>query len=126
MPMRSAIRRASLTLSSEQQGLSGTSAPSLCSFMVAPTTSYPSRTSMAAATDESTPPDIATSTRGFTCRSTVGAASIGVRQSARLERQRREHFRDTVDARVGRERTEAHADGGTRDFLPDAKRLEPV
>jgi len=33
------MRRASFTLSSEQHGLSGTSAPSLCSFIVAPITS---------------------------------------------------------------------------------------
>ena len=33
-----------------------------------PTTSYPSRTNSAAATDESTPPDIATSTLGFASR----------------------------------------------------------
>src|SRR5216117_2110103 len=34
--------------------------------MVGPTTSYPASTSKAAATDESTPPDIATRTRSFT------------------------------------------------------------
>src|SRR6266545_7188101 len=34
--------------------------------MVAPTTSYPCSTSNAAATDESTPPDMATRTRSFT------------------------------------------------------------
>src|SRR6266550_5678518 len=34
--------------------------------MVAPTTSYPASTSRAAATDESTPPDMATSTRSLT------------------------------------------------------------
>src|SRR5204863_7741677 len=34
--------------------------------MVAPTTSYPASTSKAAATDESTPPDIATRTRSLT------------------------------------------------------------
>src|SRR2546427_1937629 len=34
--------------------------------MVAPTTSYPASTKSAAATDESTPPDIATSTRSAT------------------------------------------------------------
>src|SRR5213082_2243543 len=34
--------------------------------MVAPTTSYPACTSKAAATDESTPPDMATSTRSLT------------------------------------------------------------
>src|SRR5438874_6474602 len=33
--------------------------------MVAPTTSYPASTSKAAATDESTPPDMATRTRSF-------------------------------------------------------------
>src|SRR5919108_3822305 len=41
--------------------------------MVAPTTSYPASTRSAAATDESTPPDMATSTRAFTVPPTPNA-----------------------------------------------------
>src|SRR3989304_2840005 len=65
MPSCSATRRASLVASSEQHGRSGSSAPSSNSFMVTPTTSYPWRTSSAAATELSTPPDIATNTRAL-------------------------------------------------------------
>src|SRR5438552_11283149 len=57
---------ASAMESSEQQGRSGTASPLQNSFIVAPMTSYPASTSNAAATDESTPPDIATRTRSLT------------------------------------------------------------
>src|SRR5574337_884475 len=62
MPRAAATSRASLMESSEQQGRSGTESPWQNSFMVAPMTSYPSATSRAAATELSTPPDMATST----------------------------------------------------------------
>src|SRR3990170_1897121 len=66
MPSRSQAARASSVSSTEQQlrwcrGASGSS--SVHSRMVTPTTSYPCSRSRAAATEESTPPDIATTTR---------------------------------------------------------------
>src|SRR6266568_8485818 len=48
--------------------------------MVAPTTSYPASTSKAAATDESTPPDMATRTRSLT-RPPHPGAECGVRNA---------------------------------------------
>src|SRR5437773_4535736 len=65
MPSLWATSRASVIESREQHGRSGTWSPLQNSFIVAPTTSYPASTSSAAATDESTPPDIATSTRSL-------------------------------------------------------------
>src|SRR5688572_20433629 len=59
MPSCCATRRASSTSATEQQP---ESLDPPHSFIVAPTTSWPSSCSSAAATDESTPPDIATST----------------------------------------------------------------
>ena len=56
------LRRASSTSATEQQPVS-LGPPH--SFIVAPTTSHPSSRSSAAATDESTPPDMATSTRSL-------------------------------------------------------------
>src|SRR5580658_4738164 len=60
MPSCWATRRASSTSDTEQQPESDGPPQSLS---VAPTTSCPDSTSNAAATDESTPPDMATSTR---------------------------------------------------------------
>src|SRR2546423_7504064 len=53
--------------------------------MVAPTTSYPASTSNAAATDESTPPDIATSTRSLTAPPRPNAER-GTRSAEQQER----------------------------------------
>src|ERR1700728_911891 len=60
MPSCWATRRASSTSATEQHPESDGPPHSL---RVAPTTSWPASTSRAAATDESTPPDMATSTR---------------------------------------------------------------
>src|SRR5271155_4346915 len=60
MPSCCATRRASSTSATEQQPESEGPPQSLS---VAPTTSYPCSTRRAAATEESTPPDMATSTR---------------------------------------------------------------
>src|SRR5213076_3007977 len=56
--------------------------------MVAPTTSYPASTSKAAATDESTPPDIATRTRSLTAppRPNAERGTRNAEQSARSSR----------------------------------------
>src|SRR3954464_7900129 len=86
--------------SSEQHGRSGTSSPWQNSFMVAPTTSYPCSTSSAAATDESTPPDIATSTRVFILRHRM--------EAARLAHELREHFAHAIAGRFGAQRAERH------------------
>src|SRR5437016_11999247 len=55
--------------------------------MVAPTTSYPAATSKAAATDESTPPDMATRTRSLTAPPRPNAER-GTRSAERQERVR--------------------------------------
>src|SRR5215831_7035552 len=60
MPSCSATRRASSTSATEQQPESDSPPQSL---RVVPTTSWPCSTSSAAATEESTPPDMATMTR---------------------------------------------------------------
>src|SRR5436190_7205101 len=70
--------------------------------MVAPTTSYPCSTSSAAATDESTPPDIATSTRVFILRHRL--------EAARLAHELGEHFDHAIHGRFCAERAERHAD----------------
>src|SRR5579875_116244 len=70
MPRRSATRRASATSASEQHPESD-SPPH--SFKVAPTTSWPSSSRRAAATEESTPPDMATSTRTGSVSQAPGA-----------------------------------------------------
>src|SRR5207237_6134112 len=56
--------------------------------MVAPTTSYPASTSDAAATDESTPPDMATRTRSLTAppRWNAERGARNAEQSARSSR----------------------------------------
>src|SRR5205823_2996731 len=56
--------------------------------MVAPTTSYPASTSNAAATDESTPPDMATRTRSLTAppRWNAERGARNAEQSARSSR----------------------------------------
>src|SRR6188474_1867561 len=113
------MRRASFTLSSEQHGRSGTSSPWQNSFIVAPTTSYPWRTSSAAATEESTPPLIATRTRSRIRLSRR-------RQTARLLGQHRKHLGNTIDARLGGERAKAEPDRRLRDVRRDAERLEHV
>src|SRR5690348_4565326 len=115
------MRRASFTLSSEQQGRSGRSAsPSVWqpSRIVAPTTSYPCRTRRAAATDESTPPLMATSTR---CCMTLCRG-----EPTRLLDERREELGNARDGLVGGERTEAQANGGTGQARGNAERREHV
>src|SRR6185369_8332290 len=68
MPSLAATRPASMTSSMVQQGREEPAAPAASlplsqSCMVAPVTSYPCSRSRAAATEESTPPLMATSTR---------------------------------------------------------------
>src|SRR6185369_2995177 len=68
MPSLAATRPASMTSSMVQQGREEPAAPAVSlplsqSCMVAPITSYPCSRSRAAATEESTPPLMATSTR---------------------------------------------------------------
>src|SRR5581483_9020196 len=71
--------------------------------MVAPMTSYPCSARIAAATEESTPPDMATRTRPR-----IGSAR-GAGQPPGLGDERWEELGHTVD-RIGRgERAEAHA-----------------
>src|SRR5687767_145428 len=92
--------------------------------MVAPTTSYPRSTRIAAATDESTPPDIATRTRSPVTRSPVTSAHPG--QAARLLDQRRKERRHALDAVVGGERPEAHPHRRRSEVGADAERAEHV
>ena len=85
--MTSAARRASSVSSTEQQrflpsGASGSSR--VLSRIVMPMTSYPSRASSPAATAESTPPLIATTTR---CRFVIAAVLAPVASSSRFASQ---------------------------------------
>src|SRR4051812_24067664 len=115
------MRRASFTLSSEQQGRSGRSASASTwhpSRIVAPTTSYPCLTSRAAATDESTPPLIATSTRS--------RMALRRGEPAGLVDQRREQLGHARDARIRGEGAEAHADGRPGEVRGDAEGTEHV
>ncbi len=87
---------------------------------------------MAAATEESTPPDMATRTRaprgaGNTIgRRTRQPTTSGRGEPARLQGQRGEHFGDAIDARVGRKRSDAHPDCRAREFVADAYGLEHI
>src|ERR1017187_1824997 len=75
MPSCCATRRASSTSATEQQPESDCPPQSLS---VAPTTSCPRSTRRAAATEESTPPDMATNTRtGPVCHPFSGGMSQG-------------------------------------------------
>src|SRR6478752_3270878 len=82
-------------------------------------TSYPCRTSSAAATEESTPPLIATSTRSrISCSHRC--------EPARLLHEHREHLHDAIDARFAAQRAEAEPDRRLRDVGRGAKGLEHV
>src|SRR6185503_5377281 len=122
-------RRASFTESREQQGRSGRSPSWQKSFIVAPTTSYPCSTSIAAATDESTPPDIATSTRSFVpliSPCSVRGVRVGVRHAARLLHERGKYLCHALDAAVGRQTADAHANRRRRELWGDADRAQHV
>src|SRR5438093_13192904 len=68
--------------------------------MVAPTTAYPASTSKAAATDESTPPDIATRTRSFTVPPPVRNAECGMRNAELMGKVRSRKPATEHDARA--------------------------
>src|ERR1051326_6003294 len=67
--------------------------------MVAPTTSYPASTSKAAATDESTPPDMATRTRSLT-KPPHPSAECGMRNAESSGRVRVPRLATGHDARA--------------------------
>src|SRR5437867_2788839 len=67
--------------------------------MVAPTTSYPASTSKAAATDESTPPDIATRTRSLTKPLHPGG-ECGMRNAESTRQVRHSRPTTRLDARA--------------------------
>src|SRR5687768_16706087 len=73
--------------------------------MVAPTTSYPRSTNMAAATEESTPPDIATRTRSFPISRSD--------HSSRFCHELGEYICSAGDLFVGVGCANAHADGAS-------------
>src|SRR6187401_2384624 len=70
-----------------------------------PMTSCPARTSKPAATDESTPPDIATTTR------MASGAHLRARETSQLVDDRRKFRHDEFDVRVGVTGSETQADG---------------
>src|ERR1035438_10731555 len=101
MPSIWATRRASSTSATEQQPESE-SPPQ--SFSVAPTTSWPCSIKRPAATDESTPPLMAT--RTFT--DLVCQSPGPLRLAAQLVDHARQYGDDGVDVRFGRLRSEEH------------------
>src|SRR5512141_2312843 len=127
MPSWPATRRASSAASSEQQLFLNSEYESAtsCRRIHTPTTSWPWRWSSAAATDESTPPDIATRTR-LMRRRTSGARrrralASPPRRPVRSRawplrppprREARASCREPLPERVGGHREGANAHGG--------------
>src|SRR5215218_9608779 len=86
--------------------------------MVTPITRWPCSTSSAAATDESTPPDMATSTVRFSIATTPSVRFDEGERAHPLDerRQRAEHAVDLLRRRLTPQR---EADGRTRDLVRD-------
>src|SRR5262245_46768757 len=127
-----ATRRASWRSSIEQQLPNDRSSPPAASYscMDRPMTSCPWSASNAAATEESTPPDIATTIRigndrlSRTRLPTRGARLL--REPAQLLDQSRQHRDDAIDVGVGREHSEAEAQRVLRAMSREPHRPQDV
>ena len=131
MPIADATRRASCRSSSVQQRPKLWGMPSRWSYSCidSPTTSWPASASRAAATDESTPPDMATTIR--IARLAVTTRPTSARhghpgQRPQLVHQRRQHPKHAVDFGLGVGRSEAEAKRALRAAGRQPHRLEHV
>src|SRR5205809_4125418 len=141
MLMAAATRRASCRSSIEQQ-LPNEVSPSLWSYSCidSPMTSCPCSSSRAAATDESTPPDMATTIRMVDARKTrkrmVSLSCVSwirwshqhrlFRQAAQLLDQARQHLDDAVHFLVVRKQAEAEPQRVLRAMRRQAHRAQHV